>query len=445
MKIHTAAILILLLSITNLKAQEAFDLKSCVNYAVANNFDLLQATIEQESIEYKIKEQMSAGLPQISGFATFNDNVLIPTQLLPGEFLDPTLSGTFLPVKFGVHYSVGAGVEINQLLYSQQFFNGLKAARKAKDVVKLSVDQAKEQIIYNVASYYYQAQAFKIQLKMLEDNYERLSAITEITQVQYDNDMVRKLDLNQLIINKKHLETQLNNAKIAYNQQINALKIIMGMDVSDELELVDEDIEVKDEEYNEAFEIANNIAQQALQAKLEMSELEYKTIKAGYYPSLHLSFNTSINGQFDKFKFKSEGAFNRYPYMMLGLTLNVPIFDGLKKNRQLKQRRLGIEQLKLDQEKTNRQLNLQYQNSLYTIQQNRSNFRHQEDNLGYANELYDAIKHTYNDGMSNITELINAENSLKDAQNNYLNSLMKIKISELDELYISGKINELIY
>lgn len=444
MKIHTA-ILTLLLSVISLKAQESFDLKACVNYALTNNFDLLQATIEQESIDYRIKEQMSAGLPQINGFATFNDNVLIPTQLVPGEFFDPNLAGTFLPVKFGVHYSVGAGVEINQLLYSQQFFNGLKAARKAKDVVDISIDQAKEQIIYNVASYYYQAQAFKIQLEMLENNYNRLSDITDITQVQYDNDMVRKLDLNQLIINKKNLETQLNNAKIAYDQQINALKIILGMDVTDELELVDEDIKIQDQEYDEAFQVVNNIAQKALKAKMEMSELEYKTTKAGYFPSLHLTFNTSINGQFDKFKFKDKGAFNRYPYMMIGLTLNVPIFDGLKRNSQLKQKRLAIEQLKLNQEKTNRQLNLQYQNALYTIQQNKSNFKHQKENLGYANELYDAIKHTYNDGMSNITELINAENSLKDAQNNYLNSLMKIKISELDELYISGKINELIY
>src|SRR5690606_6927753 len=139
------------------------------------------------------------GLPQINGCATCKDNALPPSQLIPGEMFRGA-HGSFFPVKFGVHYSVGAGVEMRELLVSHQFFNGLKAARKAEDMVAVSVEQAKEQILYNVAAYYYQAQAFKIQLKMLEDNYERLSKITDITQTQYDNDMVRKLDLDQLII-----------------------------------------------------------------------------------------------------------------------------------------------------------------------------------------------------------------------------------------------------
>lgn len=436
------AVVVALFGIANVQAQDSFNLKSCVDYALSNNFDLLKAEIQRESVNYQVKEQMSSGLPQIGGYTSFSDNVLIPTQLVPGEFFGGA-PGTFLPVKFGVHYSVAAGLELNQLLFSQQFFNGLKTARKAKEVVDVSIDQAKEQVVYTVANYYYQAQAFKIQLKMLDDNYERLSKITDIAEVQYKNDMLRKLDLDQLIVNKKNLETSLNNARIAYNQQMNGLKIIMGMDVEDKLTLVDEDIHVNENEYESIKKIANNLSQKVLQTKLEMSELEYATVKAGYYPSLHLNFSTSINGQFDKFNFKQEGSFNRYPFMMLGLTLNVPIFDGLKRNSQLKQKKLAMEQMKFDQLKTNQQLNLQYQNAVYTIQQNRSIYALQKDNLGFANQLYDAVKHTYNDGMSNITEVINAENSLKEAQNNYLNALMKIKIAELDEMFISGNINEL--
>lgn len=442
MKFRLTVILLSLMSITSLRAQQTYDLKGCLDYAVKNNFDLLKATMEQEAVKYKIKEQMSSGLPQINGYATFNDNVLIPSQLIPGEIFGGA-PGSFLPVKFGVHYSVGAGVEMSQLLFSQQFFNGLKAARKAEDMVAVSIDQAKEQILYNVAAYYYQAQAFKIQLKMLEDNYERLSKITEITQTQYNNDMVRKLDLDQLIINKKNLETQLNNAKIGYNQQINGLKIILGMSNEQELNLVDEEIQVSNAQYEAAYQVANNVSQRLLSTQLEMSELEYKAVKAGFYPSLHLNFSSSINGQFNKFNFKEQGSFNKFPNMLIGLSLNVPIFDGLKRSSQLKQKNIAMEQLKLDQEKISRQLTLQYQNAVFTIEQNRSNFANQKDNLGYANQLYDAVKYTYNEGMSNITELINAENSLKEAQNNYLNSLMKIKISELDELYISGKITEL--
>ena len=56
MKLRWIAILLSLLSITSINAQQTYNLKESVNYALANNFDLLKATLDQEAIKYKIKE-----------------------------------------------------------------------------------------------------------------------------------------------------------------------------------------------------------------------------------------------------------------------------------------------------------------------------------------------------------------------------------------------------
>lgn len=427
-----------------LNAQEStpFDLKQCVDYALKNNLDVLKSRLDEQNVSNKINEYRSSGLPQVNGFATFNDNVLIPSQLVPGEFFG-SAPGTFIPVKFGVHYSVSAGIDVQQLVYSQQYFTGLKTARKAEEVAKLGTEQLKSALTYNVAGMYYQAQIFKVQLRLLNDNYERVKKITEIAENQYKNDLIKKLDLDQLYVNKRNLESDIQNAQMAYQQQLNGLKILMGMGLGDSLALITDSLETEKKSYPVDFSVKNNIAQKLLNSQLELQQLQYETNRAGYYPSLLLNATTSINGQFNKFNFSSEGSFNRFPNMLIGLTLNVPIFDGLKRSYVLQQKKVDIAKIDLDIKQTQNQLDIRYQNAVYTIEQNKTKLQQQTENLRYAQQLYDAVKLTYNEGLSSINELINAENGLKAAQNNYLASLLQIKLAELDELNIKGDLSQI--
>jgi outer membrane protein TolC len=298
--------------------------------------------------------------------------------------------------------------------------------------------------MYNVAGMYYQAQIFKVQLRLLNDNYDRVKKITEVAENQYKNDLIKKLDLDQLYVNKRNLESDIQNAEMAYQQQINGLKILMGMSLKDSLSLVTDSLQADSKAYPAEFSVQNNIAQKLLNSQLEFQELQYQTNRAGYFPSLLLNASTSINGQFDKFKFDKQGSFNRFPNMLVGFTLNVPIFDGLKRSFSLKQKKVEIAKLNLDIEQTQNQLDIKYQNAVYTIDQNKIKLLQQTENLRFAQQLYDAVKFTYNEGLSGINELINAENGLKAAQNNYLASLLQIKLAELDELNIKGDLTQLI-
>lgn len=427
------------------QAQETtpFNLKQCVDYALRTNLDLMKSKLDEQNVSNRINEYRSSGLPQVNGFAIFNDNILIPSQLVPGEFFGAA-PGTFIPVKFGVHYSVSAGIDVQQLVYSQQYFTGLKTARKAEELAQLGTEQLKTVMMYNVAGMYYQAQIFKVQLRLLNDNYDRVKKITEVAENQYKNDLIKKLDLDQLYVNKRNLESDIQNAEMAYQQQINGLKILMGMSLKDSLALVTDSLQVESKAYPAEFSVQNNIAQKLLNSQLEFQELQYQTNRAGYFPSLLLNATTSINGQFDKFKFDKPGSFNRFPNMLVGFTLNVPIFDGLKRSYTLKQKKVEIQKLNLDIEQTQNQLDIRYQNAVYTIDQNKTKLLQQQENLRFAQQLYDAVKFTYNEGLSGINELINAETGLKAAQNNYLASLLQIKLAELDELNIKGDLYQLI-
>ena len=61
-----------------------------------------------------------------------------------------------------------------------------------------------------------------------------------------------------------------------------------------------------------------------------------------------------------------------------------------------------------------------------------------------AEEIYVSTQEQYNGGIVSLSELMNAETALKEAQNNYLRALVQVKLAELELLKASGNIQSII-
>src|SRR5688572_25081262 len=86
----------------------SFNLQECIEYAYEHQDSLQNARLDIESADYRVKEIIGLGLPQISGNANLQDYLKLPTSLLPGDFFGQP--GTFIPVKFGVKYQSTLGL-----------------------------------------------------------------------------------------------------------------------------------------------------------------------------------------------------------------------------------------------------------------------------------------------------------------------------------------------
>ena len=63
---------------------------------------------------------------KINGSANFNDNVVIPTQVIPN------FAGTspeFIEAQFGVKYNAGVALSLNQIIFDGSYIVGLQASR----------------------------------------------------------------------------------------------------------------------------------------------------------------------------------------------------------------------------------------------------------------------------------------------------------------------------
>ncbi len=421
--------------------EEPMKLEDCLSFALKNNPGLQKARMDELAGEYQIKEVKASGLPQVSASGQFTDNFALPSQILPGDFFGQP--GQSIAVKFGTRFNSSGTLQVNQLLYNKSFFTGLKAAGASRELYKLATFQTKEELLYNVSQLYLQLQITHRQKDILDANLARINQLLDITRVQYEEGLVKKIDVDQLIVNRTNLLTEKQNVDLNYDQQLNLLKFYIGMDMNKDLQIAEYVEEDQQYQLSTQLQLSENTNLMLLQKQQELNLLEQENIKAGYYPSLSAFAQYGYQSQTDKL-FSNEETVNGFWTGAWGLTLSVPIFDGFQKKNQVQQSLIRQDQLRLDIRQATMAAKMDFINANDKVQLNQALIRQQNANMELAEELYSVTLLSYQEGVAPLTELLNAETSLKEAQTQYLTALLQLHLAELDHLKATGRLTTLI-
>lgn len=422
---------------------EPLTLEDCVFYAINHNPDIRRAQLDEQNNDYVIKEVRSAALPQITGTGQYMNNYALAEQILPGEVFGQP--GTSIPVKFGVANTMTANVEVQQQLFNPSLFVGVKAAKAAKSLFQLRTFKSTEDLVYNMATVYLQIQVSQRQKDIIEGNLNRINQLIKISEIQFEEGLIKKIDVDQLMVNRTNISSQLLNLEIGLDQQMNFLKFYMGLGSETEISLSPYPLEEASYPLTESLNMSRNTDLRLLDKQLELTAFDADNIKAGYYPSLSAFIRYGWQGQTDKlFSSDEQNKLRGTSTGVFGLNLSVPIFSGFKKKHQSQQLRIQQEQLALDRINLTNNIRMQFDNANQTLQQNRRLVIAQKQNIELAASLYEVTKLSYQEGVAPLTELLNAENSLNEAQTQYLNAMLNLKLAELDHMDTSGQLAQLI-
>ncbi|MBX0331833.1 TolC family protein [Pontibacter sp. HSC-14F20] len=423
---------------------QTLSLQEAITYALEHNEDMQKASYDQLSAKYMVKEAKSTGLPQVNGFGNFNMYPAIPVQVIPNVFEGKP--DEMIPVQFGTKYNASAGIQLSQLLFNQSYFVGLKAAKSSEDLYRLRKVMTEEEVMYNVSSSYFQILQTKEQFEIINANLARLDQLGKILQLQYENDLARKVDVNRIKVNKTNLETQLQTLTSALDQQMNVLKFFMGMPLEEGIALTDATITL--DTGAAAFNSSKDLVQGQTQLELlnkqtELTDLQMQNIKSGYYPTLSATGTLQYNAMRKEFNF-FDSSQPWFSTGIVGLQLNIPIFDGLKKHSQIKQTEYTLKSLEADRQKLTKNLEVALENSISQLQNSSSSIAAQEQNVALAQEVYDTTNDLYKEGISPLTDLLEAEVSLREAKTNLNNEMLKYQLAQLGYLKATGDLNTLI-
>jgi outer membrane protein TolC len=85
----------------------------------------------------------------------------------------------------------------------------------------------------------------------------------------------------------------------------------------------------------------------------------------------------------------------------------------------------------------------QYDNAVNDWLNNYRNYMKQKDNYSLAEDIYKVTAERYKEGIVSMTELLQDEMRLTDAQNNFINAHYNSRISGLQLLKLTGKLDNL--
>ena len=432
-----------ILGISGVFAQDSavheFTVQEAVAYAKKNSVAVRNSLIDVQIQRQTNKEITSAAYPQINGSFNLNDYLNIPTSLLPAEITGGP-AGTYLPVKFGTKYSATGALDASQLLFDGQVFVGLQARAASIELVNKQVDVTEEMINVNVQKVYYQLVVGRKQLSTISANIDRFAKLLADTKIIYENGFAEKLDVDKVNVQLSNLPTE----RLKVQNQLDAgnagLKFLMNMPQKEELILSDtlSDEVLRENILDNSYQYEDREEFQLLTLTQKLQKYNIKRYKLSYLPTVSLFANYSKNAQRAKFDFLKDGSW--FTTSLIGLKVNVPIFDGFAKRSRVNKARLeyektgnNLEQLKASIDNDVAQSTIKITNALVTVNV-------QQQNMQLAEEVYNSTKFKYEQGLGSNQEIYTAQTELKTAQNNYYSALYDDIIAKIDYLKATGKL-----
>lgn len=423
-------------------------LKELLKIALNENYTIQVSKLEEDVVDKQIAETRARTMPQVNGNANLTDNYRRQVLVLPAGLGGGDGSGGPAKITAGTKYGSALGIEVTQPLLDMAAFTGLKASKTGREYAFVNTQQKKEDVINNVSKQYYQILTNVEEVKLQQRTIKILEQLIRASEGQYNNGLLRKVDLDRIRVNLINTQSRLTQAQNDMDRNVNQLKVSLGIPLQTPLAL---DTLAMDEQalptLNEqpAYEVDNRTEIRLLDSQIKLNTQQRNAIRAENYPRLNAFFNYSHNIVSDDFGaiFTSEAPAITYGMGSWGIRLQVPVFSGFSRTSRVAQSNIKIQQLQKQREAKTLELDAANQNAHIQMSNTLTMLRAQQENVKLSEEVYAANRTNYNLGLSSLTDLLDSQTSYLEAKNIYTKSILNYKLAELEMMRSNGTLLKL--
>jgi len=393
-----------------------WSLEDCINYALKNNINVKDVSLDKTQATIDYKASKSLRLPNLFGTAS--------QSFSNGNSIDPITSNY---VTDQIH-STNIGINSSMTLYQgNQLKNRIAQNELLLNQSEFLIEETKNNISLSILENYLQILHAKEGIQIAENNLNSSEQEVERARARLDAGNIALSDYTEALSLAATNKYALINAKNNYQQYLITLKQLLELDPTQDLEIKEldpnEDFSItvydKIDIYSKALGILPEM--NASELEIEIKEKDLSIAKGGYYPTLSLSgsvgtgYTSIANSDFlDQFNVN----FNQ----RLGLSLSVPIFNQNKTKNAVKTAQVGIEKAKLSQKSTEKEIYLKvetaYQNAISAQEQ----LIAAKSSMEAAAQSYALAQKKYELGALSTTDLVLSQNTYTNAQKDYIQS-----------------------
>jgi len=429
------ALLFIFIAGTSANAQE-WSLQQCLDSAQAHNKTLqIAENNKQISIE-KHKEATANLIPKVNVNADYKYFFDLPTQLMTLSTFNPTAPvGQFKEAQFGVPHNVGANIQLTMPIYNPQLMGAIKSTNIAEELSQLQYKKTQEQIYTEVCNLYYSAQILAKQLTFIDSNLINNSKLLSTIKLLKEQQMAKGTDVSKVELQQAQLQIQQTTIKNKLEQVLAALKFTMGVSLDKPI-LVNTEFNLAQEtEYPTTNGTDISIAK--AQNRLALTEL--KNTKRMMLPSLSLvaSYGT-IGFGYNK---KPNDFLKFFPISFTGIQFSYPLFAGTVTLRKINQKKLELMNGKLQLGIVTEQNKMQVNNATMQRTLAKQTIQTTQLQIVQAQSIYQQTLLLNKQGMASITDVLLADNSVREAQQSYLSAIVDYLKADIEIKRLTGNVS----
>lgn len=434
----------LIFGCTSIQAQKAGSIISdsatiddCLKYAMQNQPLVRQLKLDEAINNQDIKIALSEWLPQVSSSAGFQHYLKQPEIIFP-DFSNPT--GPKKVVPSGVLYNSVLSLSATQNLFNNDVYIARKTAGVVRQHSAETTRSVLTDLVVSIQKAFYDVQLSVQQLGIVNEEIDRLTKSRQDAYSLYQNGITDMIDYKRASISLNNAIAQKRTAEEAIKAKVSYLKQLLGYPEDKPLKLNSDISSLKQNILLDTLQnlnITNRIEYQLLQTNLRLQKSQIDYYRLSFLPSLSAYANYNIVYQNDIYNKLYKHSF---PNSTIGVSLSFPIFEGTKRNQNIKKSTLQYDRLALDTLNTRNEMNTEYVAAMSSYKSDLAAYLATEQNTGIAQDIYNTVKLQYNQGVKTYLEVITSETDLMSARINNLNALFMLMFSKLDVQRALGKV-----
>jgi outer membrane protein TolC len=387
-------------------------------------------------MEKKIWENLATGFPQLNFDANYQHQFVVP-ELSLGPYLDVNSlpAGTLTkddivnayknspPFALGVKNNTVFNFTLSQLIFSGQYFIGVKAVQVAKQVTEKALVKTEAQTKESVAGTYNlvlilgeNIRVLNESLKAIEQTYDELAKMNQ-------QGLNEETDVDQIKISQSNIQTLIASLESQKDISMKLLKYQLGVEFTQPIVLTDSlqgIIAQGNMQYlaSPEYNAKNSVDYQMISNQEKVAGLLLKIEQSKYLPT--------VAGFYRHQEQTNQPSFNFAIKDIVGVTLSLPIISSGQRNSKISQAKYDLEKSRLNKENAEQGLILDFETALSSYQTAFSNFTTNKESMVLSKRVYDKTVIKYREGVASSFELTQNQNQFLTAESNYYNSVLSL-------------------
>ena len=310
-----------------------------------------------------------------------------------------------------------------------QRLNKIDFSNKLVAQSKLDVNESGRSIYFTTANKWLDVWAANINLTILQKGKANIDSLVVINEFRLKDKVITTTDLERTELLQQQYQRNIVTAMQNYANEIQNLKYLVGSPDSISIDLQDNTFSSINSIGDSLISIGVHNRSDVLSAKnaIDVSTVNVKLQKSFAYPQPEAGM--MYNPQ------------NSVPYLGFYGTISIPVFDRNQGQRE----KAEVFKLQADQNlwATERQAETEVNTSYRSYVVQRKNLADYEKNLQQAETILSSVRYSYIKGGTSIIDLLEAQRSWLDTQQEYYSTMLDFRRSYVQLLFATGIINQL--